>query len=254
MRYDVVEGHFEDTFSEVVDDVRSRGNRLVPTFAFIDPFGYSAASMSLAGRFLDFPRCELLFFLPLTHIARFVGRAGQEQAMSSLFNTDRWREAINLSGLKRREFLLGLFEEQLRDQVEHVRSFELRTKDGNDYRLVFASGHQRGLVAIKDAMWSVDPEEGTRYLARTDDGQAVLFSGEGVDTRPLLDHLRGRFGTDWFTIEEAEQVTLIETPFRGGHLKKMTLKPAVDAGQLEVKRPSGKTHGFTPGTRLRFCP
>jgi three-Cys-motif partner protein len=94
-------GKFEETFGDLVDRI-SPGHVLIPTFAFIDPFGYSAASMSLTGRLLDFPRSEALFFLPLSYLHRFVGRAGQEAALTSLFDTDEWRDAIPLSGDERR--------------------------------------------------------------------------------------------------------------------------------------------------------
>ena len=145
-------GEFETTFGEIVEDIHGQqGKTLVPTFAFIDPFGYSAASMSLAGKFLAFERCEALIFLPLNYLVRFVARAGQEDAMNSLFGSERLREAIQLEGSERGAFLLGLFEEQLGAQgnVAHVRSFALRTADGNDYRLVFASQHDKGLELIK---------------------------------------------------------------------------------------------------------
>ena len=54
--------------------------------------------MSLTGRFLDFPCTEALFFLPLSFIHRFVGRDGQEAALTAPFDTDRWRKAIPLGG------------------------------------------------------------------------------------------------------------------------------------------------------------
>jgi three-Cys-motif partner protein len=252
-------GEFETTFGEIVEDVHSKqGQTLVPTFAFIDPFGYTKAPMSLAGRFLTFEQCEALIFLPLSFIMRFVGREGQEQAMNSLFGSERWREAIQMEGSERGGFLLGLFEEQLGSQgaVEHVRSFALRTADGNDYRLVFASQHDKGLELIKDAMWSVDRVEGTRYIAtRTEDGQEVLFTpdADALDTSPLLAHLREKFGAAWFAIEEAQQATLLETPFRvSKHLKGKTLGPAEKAGVIEVDR-SGGQRQFAAGVRIRFC-
>jgi len=254
----VEHGEFESTFGEIVEDVAGKqGRTLVPTFAFIDPFGYTKAPMSLAGQFLTFERCEALIFLPLSFIVRFVGREGQEQAMNSLFGSERWREAIQLEGADRGAFLLGLFEEQLGSQgkVEHVRSFALRTADGNDYRLVFASQHDKGLELIKDAMWSVDPVEGTRYIAtRTDDGQEVLFTPDtdALDMSPLLAHLRQKFGTDWFTIEQAKKATLLETPFRvSSHLKGKTLGPAEKAEKIEVDR-SGGQRQFAAGVRIRF--
>lgn len=211
--------------------------------------------MALTGRLLDFPRSETLFFLPLTHIARFVGRAGQERALDVLFDTDRWREAIPLNGDERRSFLLSLFERQLEQQgqIRHVRSFTLRTRDGNDYRLVFATGHERGLALMKRAMWSVDPEKGTRYTALTQSGQEALFQST-VDTKSLIAELRDVFGKDWFTVAQAEQVTLLRTPYiHDSHLKRLTLRPAEKAGELVVKRPGSRRVGtFTDDVQMRF--
>jgi three-Cys-motif partner protein len=247
-------GRFEATFGAVLNEIQPR-RVLVPTFAFIDPFGYSAASMSLTGRFLHFPRSEALFFLPLSFIHRFVGRAGQEAALTALFETEDWREAIALEGDERRAFLLNLFERQLerQGQVKHVTSFQLVTKDGNDYRLVFATGHDRGLELMKRAMWSVDAVAGARYMARTDTGQSVLFQPT-VDTDPLLAELLNAFGHQWFSVSDAARVTLLRTPFlHDKHLKRLTLSPAEKAGLIEVQRAPGKRAGsFTDDVRLRF--
>ena len=204
---------------------------------------------------LGFRRTEALFFLPLSFIHRFVGREGQENALSALFDSDDWREAIPLEGGERSAFLLELFERQLQSQgqVEHVRSFQLRTRDRNAYRLVFATGHERGLDIIKQAMWSVDPVAGTRYVARTEIGQEVLFQSS-VDTEPLINALRAAFGSEWFTVKEASRVTLLRTPFlHGSHLKRLTLVPIERSGLIEVERPAGKRAGtFTDDVRLRF--
>jgi hypothetical protein len=102
----------------------------------------------------------------------------------------------------------------------------------------------------------VDPEAGTRYIAHTDAGQEVLFvPAPEVDTGPLLDRLRQAFGTNWFTVEEASDVTLFRTPFNpSSHLKRMTLKPAEADGTIEVDRPAGKRRGtFSEGVRMRFA-
>lgn len=245
-------GEFESVFSSVIDPIVKRGAHLIPTFAFIDPFGYSSASMSITGRLLDFPRCETLFFLPMSFIHRFVGREGQDAALTSLFGTDEWRAAVPLTGEERTVSLLGLFERQLERSggVEFVRSFQLRTQDGNDYRLVFGLGHRKGLEIAKDAMWKVDPVAGTSYTAATESGQEVLFGlGDTLDTAPLLAELRAQFGTEWFTIDEADECTLVDTPFRKAHLRKRTLQPAELEGELEVRRSGSR--GFKNAT-LRF--
>lgn len=171
------EGEFEEKFGQIVDEINAKSNSLAPTFAFIDPFGYSTNSMELTGKLLDFDQCEALVFLPLTYLARFVSREGQERALDSLFGTREWEKLIPLSGQARSDGLLALFEQQLlsHGQTKFVRSFQLRTKDGNDYRLVFATGHAKGIELMKRAMWSVDPVNGTTYATKTDAGQEVLF-------------------------------------------------------------------------------
>ena len=246
------QGHFEDRFGALVNDITGSGGALIPTFAFIDPFGYSDATMSLTGRFLDFPRSEAVFFLPLSHLARFVSRDGQDAAYTALFDSERWREAIPLSGEDRRSFLLALFEERLltQGQVNHVRSFQLRTREGNDYCLVYATGHPKGLEVMKRAMWNVDPVGGMSYIARTDTGQEVLFTPE-VDTSPLLAELRAALGTRWFTPTEGADITNRTPYIAGSHLKTKTLAPAERAGVLEVDRPDG-CRQFTEGVRMRF--
>lgn len=250
----VEHGEFEDTFAELVSV--EDGKVLVPTFAFIDPFGYTQAKMSLTGKLLEFPRSEALFFLPLTDICRFLSKADQAPGLDSLFGTPRWREAISKDGRARNDFLMDVFEEQLRSQgqVAHVRSFEMRTAKGRDNRLVFATGHDRGLDAMKNAMWAVDPVEGRRFVAKTESGQEVLFTpDEDLDTRPLLDQLRADFGQDWFTIEQAQRVTLL-SPYKATHLKKRTLKWAEqELEELEVDRSGGQPKGtFSARTRMRF--
>jgi three-Cys-motif partner protein len=244
-------GEFEEMFDSLVDPIIQAG---ASTFAFIDPFGYSKSSMSVTGRLQKFPRCEVLYFLPMSFVYRFVGRPGQETALRSLFGTEEWRRAIDLQGQERTDYLLGLFERQLENGagVEFVRSFQLRTLDGQDYRLVFSLGHVKGLELAKDAMWKVDPAAGTSYRAETDSGQEVLFSSGPIDTGPLLEELRNKFGSRVFSIEEAERVTLIDTPFRMGHLKQKTLAPAVKVGDLKVVQRTGPS-GFK-NAKLRFEP
>lgn len=100
-------------------------------------------------------------------------------------------------------------------------------------------------------MWRVDPLSGTEYRATGSLGQDTLFgSGAHFDAKDLLASLRKHFGTDWFTIEKAVEVTLVETPYRKGHLRKDTLEPAIRAGQLDVVRASER--GLTAGSKLRF--
>ncbi len=254
----VIHGAYENVFSQALDDVEKKGSALAPTFAFVDPFGYAQASMHLAGRFLQFDRCEVLIYVPLPFINRFVGRAGQEAALTSLFGTDEWKKALALQGRQRLRFLHDLFRRQLIKEVglTYVQSFEIITSAPNSgYHLFFGTRHERGLERMKETMWKIDPAEGHRFRDSTLVGQTPLFQPQ-VDTRPLRDELAAHFGSRRFTIQEALSFTLIETPYIPSHVKKLTLKPLEQADKLAVvsAKPGRKRGTYPDGTVLRFKP
>lgn len=252
---EVIEGAFQDRFSEVLDDVEGRGAELAPTFAFIDPFGYSDAPMDLSGRFLQFERCEVLIYVPLRFVNRFVRRAGQENAMTTLFGTDEWKKARDLSGGERLRFLHDLFAVQLKEEcgLTYVRSFEIvsSANPASGYTLFFGTKHQLGLERMKAAMWEIDPVEGQRYKDTTSSGLQPLFEEE-VDTSPLRDAIVAHFGGKPFTIEDACVFTLVDTPYLPSHVKRRTLKPLEEAGELEVLSERKRRGTYPARTTMRF--
>src|SRR2546430_3385198 len=81
VKYDIVTDRYENVFETMLDDLARRGSSLAPTFAFLDPFGYSDAPMSLTGRFLAFRGCEVLIYVPFPDVHRFIEREGQDRAL-----------------------------------------------------------------------------------------------------------------------------------------------------------------------------
>jgi three-Cys-motif partner protein len=260
VKVQVIDGRYEDTFGQLIESVTEAGSKLAPTFAFVDPFGYSHASMDLTGRFLQFERCEVLIFVPLYHVNRFVEREGQERAMTALFGSeDAWRKVSEIGPEQSRmDFLHDLFRDQLHDVsgLRYVRSFEILTGGTNSgYHLFFGTNHIKGLEKMKESMWSVDPTGGQRFQDSTDSDQLVLLEEASLDTQPLRRALRRRFGTDPFTVEEAELFTLEDTAYLPSHLRTRTFKPAEQAGDLEAVDPPATRRRWTYGDRkmqLRF--
>ncbi len=257
IKWHVIPGAFEDTFSGVLDDVEGSGAELAPTFAFIDPFGYAQAPMSLSGRFLQFDRCEVLIYVPLRFLNRFLSMPTQENALNSLFGTEEWKKARKMSGRTRARFLHDLFYRQVKREcgLTYVRSFEIVNSSNPNagYTLFFGTKHKLGLQRMKESMWSIDPVEGQRYKDTTEMGMQPLFEPE-VDTTQLRDALIDHFGTKPFTIEDALDFTLVETPFIPSHVKKRTLKPLEQDGILKVISQRKSRFTYPTGTRMRFSP
>jgi three-Cys-motif partner protein len=257
VKVQVIPDSYENAFSGVLDDVEQRGAKLAPTFAFLDPFGYSDAPMTLTGRFLRFDRCEVLIYVPIRTVNRWLRREGQENAMTLLFGTKNWANAVAIEdGQERIRFLHDLFYEQLKRDcgLAYVRSFEIVTAARNSgYHLFFGTNHELGLLKMKERMWDVDPVRGRRFKDSTSAQAIVLFEPE-PDLDPLRDALRARFGESPFTIDDAERFALIETPYLPRHLKKPIFKPLEAEGKLEVvKAKERRRRGtFPSGTVLRF--
>lgn len=250
----VMEGRYEDIFRAELDELRATGKSLAPTFVFVDPFGYAAVPMDLTGKFMQFERCEVLIYMPLPFVVRFVGRSGQDRAMSSLFGTDTWREAVDLEGDSRRQFLHDLFRDQLRvNGSEFVRSFEIETQQGNGYHLFFGTSHPLGLRKMKEAMWSLDPASGEHFRDSTEGDQLVMFEPDPNYTL-LRQLIRATFGSATFTIEQAEDLVVLHTQFLPTHLRQGVLIPDEREGRLEVLSRRKRRLTYPHGTRLRLLP
>ena len=118
--------------------------------------------------------------------------------------------------------LLDLFMDELRKRVPYVRSFEItpaHEAGGNTYHLVFGTANaEQEIRKMKDAMWQAGtPSGGQGFRDSTLADHPVLFS-QSPDFDELQRMLRNRFNERWFSIDEAERFTLLETPFRdNGH-------------------------------------
>jgi three-Cys-motif partner protein len=254
VQVEIAEGRYEALFRKELDDLQQAGKQIAPTLAFVDPFGYSDSPMDLTGQFLQFRRCEVLIYMPLSWVARFVSREGQDRAMTSLFGTDEWRRAVNLDGDERRRFLHDLFRDQVRDAgSRYVRSFEIHAGQGNGYTLFFGTNHELGLERMKEAMWKADPIAGQSFSDSTNTDQLTFIEPE-VDTSRLLNDLHARFGNNPFTIEEAERFTLLSTPHVPTHLRRRTLAPEERGGRLEVLTRRDRKGTYPSRTVMRFLP
>ncbi len=255
---EVIEGSFGVEFPQLVKRLRATYRPLPPAFAFIDPFGAGDLPEVLSTPLLAIPRCEVLVYVPIGFLARFAETPEFEPIMESLYGGGEWRAVTHAVTFEEKKRILhDLFLKALQARVSLVRSFEItraHEAGGNTYYLFFGTDNPLGMTRMKDAMWKVDPAAGQAFKDSTLIDHPVLFE-QKPDFSRLQEMLRNHFGNRWFTIEEAEQYTLRETPFRhNAHLRTPLFAPAEKSGAIEVVRPVGKrASSFTAGTRIRFA-
>lgn len=253
----VHEGSFDTVMGSILDAIPAT-NHLAPTFAFIDPFGYTGHGLELSSRIMQFKKCEVLIYVPLPHIARFIHTDTVESALDNLYGDSSWKDARAASGKDAQKILHDRFLARVRNVAGYGLSFEIDASPGHGwagYNLYFGTGSPTGLERMKEAMWRIDPKGGTRFAYAVDTDQLTMF-GLSPDLGKLESDLQTHFGTTTFTIEQAALYTAVETAFASRmHLKTKTLAVAESAGRLEASQPGNpkrRRGDYPPGTLLQF--
>ena len=166
---------FAPTLEKFLDDVDSSGDRLSPTLAFIDPFGYSGMPMTLIARLLANSKTEVIITFMTGFIVRFTDEMRAE-ALDELFGTNEWRKVNQIKEFEEREkFLIDLYTKQLREAAgaTYVRTFEMRDSANRPlYHLVFGTKNLKGMEVMKAAMFKVDRRGTYKFSDKTD--RAIL--------------------------------------------------------------------------------
>ncbi len=258
----VERARFDGYLRHILDRLEEAGKQIAPTFAFIDPFGFSGVPMKLIHRLGANPKCEVLISFMYESITRWAAHSEPKIQMhlDGLFGTPEWRAlAAETDPDRRRYGLVDLYRRELMSGgFPYVLEFELRDKGNRtEYFLCFGTKSLKGLAAMKRAMWKADPAGGkafSDYIALNPQLSLVPAAGP---SRPLSDLLVARFrGSGWTPIQDIETFVLTDTIYSESmHLKRKTLGPMERAGSILVKRPTGKKSiqgQYPPGTMVRF--
>jgi three-Cys-motif partner protein len=249
---------FKDVATDLAYSLREQKKQLAPTFAFVDPFGWSGVPLEVIADLLSFDRCEVLFNFMYDSINRFVAdtRPGVARHFADLFGTaeEEHAQAGKLAGEERKEFLRELYIRQLREvaDFDYVRSFELVDGDRGRtaYYLMYGTRHPKGLAVMKEAMWSLDPVAGQRFAGSTG-GQSVLFGPE-PDFEPLRLAIIEEFAGSDVPVEAIEAFVVAHTDYKASHLRRV-LKPLEKEEELvECLSDRRKRWTYPAGTVLRF--
>lgn len=252
--YDVAQATFVEAAEDLTNEIEEQKKRLAPTFAFIDPFGFSGVPLDLIARLLNFDKCEVFFNFMYNFVNRFATAGNVDPHLEAIFGTDEYLRAGDYGTADdRREFLLELYKRQLREVAgfPYVLRFDMYNQKGhNTYSMFYGTRSLSGLKLMKSAMWSVDPVSGRRFSDREVGG---LPFEPSVDLAPLraalLEGFRGRTAT----VEEIEAFTLVETDYSASHYNRGVLAPLEREKIITVVSSARKkSYTFPPGTVIRF--
>jgi len=176
--WQVVNGEFHSETIELLDYLDKDNKILAPTFAFIDPFGFSGIPFNIVERLLAIPKVEVFLTFMVDSINRFIEDDKAGQHIKELFGSD-YVEKIIENSKDRENDLRAFYQKKLEENAKFVRYFKMCDNDDRAiYYLFFATNNEIGNVRMKEAMWKVDDEGFYRFSDATDANQIVLFQND----------------------------------------------------------------------------
>jgi three-Cys-motif partner protein len=239
-------GKFHETIGNMLNSLETESGTLAPTFAFIDPFGFSGIPFELIERLLKCKRCEVFITFMVDAINRFLEHP-EEKVTQHIVDAFGGKEAIDIAkaGGDRIVNLRELYQSKIKKAAEYVRYFEMRDQQNRtQYYLFFATNSDMGQLKMKEAMWKVDPDGEFRFSDATNPNQLVLFE---IDATPMLiNELNNEFHSKGI-VTGLEVRTFVEnnTAFLKKHMT-AALKHEEEAKRIKVepfKVDGKKRHG-----------
>ena len=245
-----------DLSAHMISAITTRGI-VVPTFFFVDPYGYPLPVPTLR-TLLAIPKAELLVNLMWYRISMDLGNPVAWDRIDALFAHDDWpfEEFDAKSGPARERAFMDYFEKEI-GAAYHVRfpmtySPEDRVtspENRRKYFLVHFSGHYAAPLAMKDVMYRARSALETIH---TPTNQLQLFEVNGRSKR--LDELKAELRS----FSAGEQMTFLNLRIRTANLPfaepeyRQVVKELDQEGRLRIERRESKRTGLTDGDLIQF--
>lgn len=144
--------------------------RMVPTFLFVDPFGYKGLSLKLVNSVVKDWGCDCVFFFNYNRISMGISNPAVEEHMDALFGKERanvLRERFRMRQVQpheREAFIVDEMKRALEEMGgEFVLPFRFRAVDEKrtTHHLFFVSKHFRGYEIMREVMYKHSHKDGS---------------------------------------------------------------------------------------------
>lgn len=250
---------FENAIGLKLEKLIKQGFYLMPTFAFIDPFGFTGIPLSIIENIMKSPKTEVLINFMYEEINRFTSLQKVWDGLFDTFGTDEWKKVNDeKEPAKRDRMLRDIYKVQLekKAKAKYVRFFKMiNNSNRTDYYLFFGTNDLTGLKKMKEAMWNVDKSGTFQFSDATyNPSQPTLFEIE-PNYKELKQLIINKFKGKTVGVEEVELFVVVETPFRETHYKRQVLKSMEESllPEIVVTALKNRRKGTYPeDTKIQF--
>jgi three-Cys-motif partner protein len=233
----IIEGEFADVIGGRLDALEKESKVLAPTFAFVDPFGFSGIPFDLMARILANPKCEVFVNIMIEFINRFLEHPNDKVLahFPTTFGTNEVLDIPKQAG-DRAKAILSLYRRQLASKAKFVGRFDMHGRnDQKTYSLFFASNSPKGFEKMKEAMWSVDKAEGGRF---SDFEPGAAEQTSLFQFAALWEEILARFRGQRVPMSQVEQFVIEQTDYLPQHARSV-FKDMEEGGRISVEPVAG---------------
>lgn len=247
---------FQNVFRTLLDDIKI-GQTLIPSFSFVDPFGFSHTPFELFEEYLKNEKSELLFNFMFEEINRFIMSDKHSklvetyQKLFGIDNIEELRTEIGSArGNERKQIVVDYYSRRLLTDTEakHVLNFEFRKNGRAKMFLIYATKNIHGLALMKTVMWKID-DTGTflfddRLQANQINFEFVAEMQKEEMQKDLSIIIHSNFkGQKNVMLDTLERFVLTKTIYPLTNYFKPALKLLEKAGLITVHRKTGAKKG-----------
>ena len=240
-----------------VDDEAARyfkETQLIPSFSFIDPFGYKGLSLNIIKGVIKDWGCDCVFFFNYNRINAGIGNHFVAQHMDALFGEERADTLrTKLPGLTP-ELREAAILEELANEIKrlggtYILPFTFKNASGTrtSHKLIFVSKHFRGYSIMKSIMAgeSSTQDEGVpSFIYSPADASTPLLFSLAQPLSKLKQSLLDTFVGQEIKFTQIYQSHSIDTPYVEKNYREI-LKQLENEGSISVRSAKGKRRAGT---------
>lgn len=217
--------------------------RLVPSFTFIDPWGYKGLSLKIVNGVIKDWGCDCVFFFNYNRINAGISNDAVEEHMTALFGPERARKlrerVAGASPTMRESMILEEMTQAIKEMGgKHVLPFRFKNPSGRPtHHLIFVSKSFRGYSIMKEIMTKESSTEDQGVPSFTyspaDASMPLLFSLQ-QPLSALRASLLETFAGQELTTEQIYEQHSVDRPFIMKNYKDV-LRQMEEDGVIQVR-------------------
>ncbi|MDM8151048.1 three-Cys-motif partner protein TcmP [Priestia megaterium] len=254
---------FEEFFDEILNI--GEGKTLIPSFCFVDPFGFSQTPFRLFEKYLKNENSELLINFIYEHTNRFIThpnekvRARISTHMGLVGLNDLSDKVSGLDPLERKKVIIETYTNNILNETDavHVKHFDIKKNRRTKMILFYATKNINGLKLMKETMWKHDETGLFTYDDKQQmvqlDFETILSTDKQMHINLLSEAIYNNFSKRKnISCEHIEVFTIIETIYPLTNFVKPALKILEEQGKITNFKGRKKIKTYPAKTRMDF--